>query len=47
MIFLMHDVENYSHARIARSLGLGEDESIQGLHQARLRLRRLMAEMVR
>lgn len=46
MIFLMHDVENYSHERIARNLGLDENESVQGLHQARLRLRRLLAEMI-
>ena len=46
MIFLMHDVENYSHERIARSLGLEQNESIQGLHQARLRLRRLLADMI-
>jgi len=47
MIFLMHDVENYDHARIARCLGLSEDESRIGLHQARLLLRKLLAEMVR
>jgi len=47
MIFLMHDVENYSHERIARTLGLDENESIQGLHQARLRLRRLLADMIK
>jgi len=43
----MHDVENYSHERIARTLGLDENESIQGLHQARLRLRRLLADMIK
>jgi RNA polymerase sigma-70 factor, ECF subfamily len=43
MIFLMHDVENYDHARIARILGLTEDESRRGLHQARLRIRELVA----
>ena len=36
MIFLMHDVENYDHARIAHILGLSEDESRYGLHQGRL-----------
>lgn len=45
LIFLMHDVEGYEHARIARTLGLSEDESRQGLHQARLRLRQLLAGM--
>jgi RNA polymerase sigma-70 factor (ECF subfamily) len=44
MIFLMHDVENYDHARIARTLGLTEDESRIGLHQARLRMRELLAK---
>ena len=42
MIFLMHDVEAYDHSRIARTLGLSEQESQFGLHQARLRLRQLL-----
>ncbi len=45
MIFLMHDVENYDHARIARIVGLSELESQFGLHQARLRLRELLASL--
>lgn len=45
MIFLMHDVEGYDHERIARTIGLEEDESVQGLHQARLRLRNLLARL--
>jgi RNA polymerase sigma-70 factor (ECF subfamily) len=44
MIFLMHDVESYDHARIARTLGLTDDESRIGLHQARLRMRELLAK---
>jgi len=44
MIFLMHDVERYDHARIAGLLGISEDDSCQGLHQARLRLRELLAK---
>ncbi|MGA3315938.1 MAG: sigma-70 family RNA polymerase sigma factor [Candidatus Korobacteraceae bacterium] len=44
MIFLMHDVESYDHARIARTLGLSDEESRLGLHQARLRLRQLLAK---
>lgn len=44
LIFLMHDVERYDHTRIARLLGLTEDESRIGLHQARLRLRELLAK---
>lgn len=43
MIFLMHDVEAYDHARIARTLGVSEQESQFGLHQARLCLRQLLA----
>ena len=44
IIFLMHDVENYDHARIARILGFTEDESRRGLHQARLRIRELLTK---
>ena len=43
MVFLLHDVEQYQHARIGRILGLTEEESAYGLHQARLRLRELLA----
>lgn len=43
LIFVMHDVENYSHACIARILDFTEDESRRGLHQARLRIRELLA----
>jgi RNA polymerase sigma-70 factor, ECF subfamily len=45
LIFLLHDVESYDHARIARLLGIREDESQFGLHQARLRIRELVAQM--
>jgi RNA polymerase sigma-70 factor, ECF subfamily len=45
MVFLLHDVEGYDHARIARTLGISEDESRSGLHQARLRLRSLLSEI--
>lgn len=44
-IFVMHDGEGYSHERIARTLGISEGESRQGLHQARLRIRELVAKM--
>ncbi len=43
LIFLMHDVERYDHARIARLLGVSQQESRLGLHQARLRMRELLA----
>ncbi len=45
LIFLMHDVESYDHARIARTVGISELESQYGLHQARLRLRELLASL--
>jgi DNA-directed RNA polymerase specialized sigma24 family protein len=37
-------VESYDHARIARTLGLSDEESRLGLHQARLRMRELLAK---
>jgi RNA polymerase sigma-70 factor (ECF subfamily) len=43
LIFLMHDVENYDHARIARTIGITEAESRSGLFQARLKLREILA----
>jgi len=45
LVFLMHDVEGYDHRKIARLLGLTADESKQALHQARLRVRELVAQM--
>ena len=42
MIFCMHDGDAYDHARIARTLGITEDESQRGLHQARLRIREIV-----
>ncbi len=43
MIFCMHDGDGYDHARIARTLGISEEDSQRGLHQARLRIRELAA----
>jgi len=43
LIFLLHDVERHDHAHIGRLLGLSPQESACGLHQARLRLRELLA----
>lgn len=45
LIFVMHDGEGYSHERIAHTIGITEDESRHGLHQARLRIRQLVVEM--
>lgn len=44
LVFLMHDVESYDHARIARTIGITEMESRQGLFQARLKIRELLAK---
>ncbi|HUI82891.1 MAG TPA: sigma-70 family RNA polymerase sigma factor [Candidatus Binatia bacterium] len=44
LMFLMHDVEGYDHARIAGLLNVTEDASRRGVHQARLRLRELLAQ---
>jgi len=45
LIFLMHDVEGCDHSRIARTLGISTDESCTGLHQARLAVRRAVAQI--
>ena len=45
LIFLLHDVESYPHDRVARTLGISENESVEGLHQARLRIREILATM--
>jgi len=45
LIFLLHDVEGYEHQRIARLLGISEDEAMLGLHQARMQIRELVAQM--
>jgi RNA polymerase sigma-70 factor, ECF subfamily len=46
LIFLLHDVEGYSHHKVARLLGMDVRESQFGLHQARLRMRELVSRMV-
>ena len=45
LVFLMHDVEGYDHARVARTLGISEAESQLGLHAARVRVRQLVSAM--
>jgi DNA-directed RNA polymerase specialized sigma24 family protein len=45
LIFLLHDVETYEHERIARLLGISTEESEFALHQARIQLRELIAQM--
>lgn len=43
LMFLFHDVDGYDHARIAHLLGTTQDGSRRGVHQARLRLREILA----
>jgi len=45
LIFLLHDVEGYEHQKIARLLGIEEQESQYGLHQARVLVRELVSQM--
>lgn len=45
LIFCMHDGEGYAHERVAQMLGISPEESQLGLHQARLRIRELVATM--
>lgn len=45
LIFLLHDVEGYQHERISRFLGITQEESRSGLHQARIAIRNLIAQM--
>lgn len=47
LVFLMHDIERYDHERIGRLIGLTEEESKTALHQARLKVRELLAEIVK
>ena len=44
LAFLLHDVEGYDHSRVGRMLGISETESRKAVLQARLMMRRLMAE---
>ena len=45
LIFLLHDVEGYDHLRISRLLGIQENESRLGLHQARVQIRESVSQM--
>jgi RNA polymerase sigma-70 factor (ECF subfamily) len=46
MAFLLHDVENYDHARIGNMLGITEEESQQAVCQARILIRELVSQML-
>lgn len=44
LVFIMHDIEGYDQDRVARLIGITERESRLALHQARLRIRELLAK---
>ena len=46
LVFLFHDVDGYEHARIGQLLGISEEESRLALHQARIQVRELVAQMI-
>jgi RNA polymerase sigma-70 factor (ECF subfamily) len=45
LAFLLHDVEGYDHSRIAKTLGISEEESRRAVMQARIQVRELIANM--
>lgn len=45
-VFLMHDVEGYTHEEIAQELGITPGGSKSQLFKARVKLRRLLAHLV-
>jgi RNA polymerase sigma-70 factor, ECF subfamily len=46
LAFLLHDVEGYEHSRIAKTIGITEDESRRAVFAARIELRELIAAMI-
>ncbi|SRR6266481_685107 len=46
LIFLLHDVEGYQHGKISSLLGLTEEDSRRGLHQAPMQMRTLILQML-
>jgi RNA polymerase sigma-70 factor (ECF subfamily) len=45
-VFLLHDVEGYTHEEIAEQLGITAGGSKSQLFKARAKLRRLLAHLV-
>jgi RNA polymerase sigma-70 factor (ECF subfamily) len=45
-VFILHDVEGYTHEEIAESLGITSGGSKSQLFKARAKLRRLLAHMI-
>jgi RNA polymerase sigma-70 factor, ECF subfamily len=46
LAFLLHDVESYDHSRIARMLGITEEESQSAVCEARVMIRELVSQML-
>ena len=46
LVFLLHDVDGYEHVRIGQLLGISDEESRLALHQARIQIRELVAQMM-
>ena len=46
LAFLLHDVEGYDHAKIAKTIGITEDESKRAVFHARNQVRELVATMI-
>ena len=46
LVFLLHDVDGYEHSRIGQLLGISDEESRLALHQARIEVRELVAQMM-
>src|SRR5436305_5969649 len=44
LVLLLHDVEGYEHAEIARIVGISAGTSKSHLHKARLKLRKLLSK---
>lgn len=45
LVFLLHDVEGYSHERTGKTLGISAEESVFGLHQARIAIRQAISSI--
>jgi RNA polymerase sigma-70 factor, ECF subfamily len=46
LAFLLHDVDGYDHGRIAKTIGITEDESRRAVFHARNKVRELVAKMI-
>jgi RNA polymerase sigma-70 factor, ECF subfamily len=46
LVFLLHDVDGYEHAKIGSLIGISEEESRLALHQARIQIRELVAREI-